>query len=209
MRLAPPAGLLGILGTSTRPAFTHYSAGPDGPTRVELSGKVLAQWAYKCANLLHEEGYGAGDTVHIDLAISWRALPWTLGAWLQDCTVIFHPGTPDVLITHEPTPGGTVIAVPRDPLALRFPDPLPSSILDGAADAAAQPDTAVAPSTAELDESIGIGPGGRRLLEPTTVPELVWGAVAQWRAGGSVLVVDPLITGEQRERILAQENIAS
>ncbi|HZK05388.1 MAG TPA: TIGR03089 family protein [Actinomycetaceae bacterium] len=220
------AELLTALGSSSRPAITYYAVGPDeteDPARVELSGKVLAQWAVKSANLFYEEGLEPGDIVVLDIPPSWRAVPWALGAWLQGCsiTIIPHDDASAVVTTRpERASGDVVIAVTEDPLALRFERDLPPGVLDGVADVAGQADFALQPALREplriavadagirfidLHEVIGVGPEGRSLIVPTTVWDLIRRSVAAWRAGGSVVVVDERLPLETRSRAAAQE----
>lgn len=210
--------LLASLATSSRPALTFYSdAG-----RVELSGKVLAQWAYKCANLLYEEGIGAGSSVRFDLDPSWRALPWALGTWLAGAGISFSSDGADVAVTdrpdshHEPL----VVALPADPLALEYGPSLPVGVLDGAADAAMQADLPLAPAHgheeqlalldddvtfAELFQSLQGGAGGRMLIEPINLENLIKTCAATWLAGGTAVVSTD---SSQRAAVIAQEGIA-
>jgi len=213
------------------PGPASPSASPDGaastsassPMRVELSGKVIAQWAYKCANLLWEEGYAEGDVLTLDVAPSWRAVPWALGAWLQGLTLSTLPAGGAVTVTDRPeeAEGDLVVALTPDPLALSWEGDLPAGVLDGAADVAGQADLPLGPvepggsSVAladagirfeDLFEVVGVGSAGRVLVEPTSTWDLVRRAVAAWRAGGAVVVVDGL-EGAVRERVLAQEGV--
>lgn len=62
-----------------QPRLTWY--GPNDE-RVELSGKVLANWVTKAANLLAEEGeVEPGSRVLLDVPVHWRALVWALATW--------------------------------------------------------------------------------------------------------------------------------
>jgi uncharacterized protein (TIGR03089 family) len=64
------------IAASPRPAVVDYAA--DG-RRVELSGRVLANWAAKTANLLEVEGQGPGARVLVDLPLDWMSLALALG----------------------------------------------------------------------------------------------------------------------------------
>ncbi|MFI7481084.1 TIGR03089 family protein [Kocuria sp. M1R5S2] len=67
------------LRSSTRPALLWYSA--DGE-RVELSGRVLDNWAAKTANLWVDElDLEAGDVVALGDEVHWRGLAVALGTW--------------------------------------------------------------------------------------------------------------------------------
>lgn len=62
-----------------QPRLTWY--GPDDE-RVELSGRVLANWVTKATNLLAEEGeVEPGSRVLLDVPAHWRALVWALATW--------------------------------------------------------------------------------------------------------------------------------
>lgn len=124
----------------TAPRITHYD--PSG--RIELSGRVLVNWAAKAANLLVEEfDTQPGEVVLIDLptghwrAVYWALASWTCGAhvvltdrrWPEDGAVdpadLFLPTpAPDVVITAAPArwadSGAQCVAVEPAALARRF-----------------------------------------------------------------------------------------
>ena len=61
---------------SAQPRLTWYGAEDE---RVELSGRVLANWVIKAANLLVEESdVEPGSRVSLDLPVHWRSLVWGL-----------------------------------------------------------------------------------------------------------------------------------
>lgn len=64
------------LAASPRPAVVDYAGGGD---RVELSGRVLANWGAKTANLVDSEGHGPEATVLVDLPLDWTSLAVLLG----------------------------------------------------------------------------------------------------------------------------------
>jgi uncharacterized protein (TIGR03089 family) len=115
-----PTGLLHALATSdpTRPRLTWYDDQP-GPTtgeRIELSGRVLATWAAKAANLLRDElDVGPGSVVVIDLPVHWRAAYWLFAAWSVGASVEtgICCGRPDVVVTDDPEvwPASPIVAV--------------------------------------------------------------------------------------------------
>ncbi len=62
-----------------QPRLTWY--GPEDE-RVELSGRVLANWVTKATNLLVEEGeVEPGSRVLLDVPVHWRALVWAMATW--------------------------------------------------------------------------------------------------------------------------------
>lgn len=61
---------------AAQPRLTWY--GPEDE-RVELSGRVLANWVTKATNLLVEESdVEPGSRVELDLSVHWRSLVWGL-----------------------------------------------------------------------------------------------------------------------------------
>lgn len=132
-----------------RPRVTWYGTGGE---RVELSGRVLANWVVKATNLLVDEAdAGPGRRVAVDLPVHWRTLVWSLATWTTgaEVTLGLPPGaeSADVLVTDRPDAGpgaseppGLVIAVPLPALALRYDGPLPAGVVDGAADLPRYPD---------------------------------------------------------------------
>lgn len=151
-----PATLLTTLTTrrAAAPALTWYGA--DGE-RVELSGRVLGNWATKAANLLLEEAdAGPGTWVHVDLPVHWRAVVWTLGSWLAGSAVVLaepgaadeaqHAAEADVVVTARPeqVPEGPdlVLAVALPALAMRWDgSALPGGVVDAAAELMSYGDT--------------------------------------------------------------------
>lgn len=138
----------------TRPRLTWYGHGGE---RVELSGRVLATWIAKTANLLVEEDVaGPGIRIGIDLPPHWRALVWTWATWLTGAEAVLadraEPADPrtrlDAVATDRPEPWAAmgpatpqaVLAVALPPLAVRWPGDLPPHVLDAAAAAMSQPD---------------------------------------------------------------------
>lgn len=71
--------LMDALRPSAHPALLWY--GQDGE-RVELSGRVLDNWAAKTANLWVDElDLQAGDVVALGDEVHWRSLAVALGTW--------------------------------------------------------------------------------------------------------------------------------
>jgi uncharacterized protein (TIGR03089 family) len=99
-----PADWFEAVAASPRPAVVDYASGPD---RVELSGRVLANWAAKTANLLDVEGLGADSTVAVDLPAGWQPLGVLLGAARAGVGVVFTPAgsatDADLVVTDGPS----------------------------------------------------------------------------------------------------------
>jgi uncharacterized protein (TIGR03089 family) len=78
-----------------RPRLTWYGA--DGE-RVELSGRVLDNWAVKTANLLVDElDVGPGCTVVLHLPQHWRTATWLLAVWSVGARAVVLADTDDPL----------------------------------------------------------------------------------------------------------------
>ncbi|GEO93434.1 TIGR03089 family protein [Kocuria flava] len=77
--------LVDTLRSSPRPALLWYGSGGE---RVELSGRVLENWAAKTANLWAEElDVVPGDAVTVGAQVHWRTVVAVLGAWLAGAAV--------------------------------------------------------------------------------------------------------------------------
>jgi len=83
--------VLGLLtgDEPNQPRLTWY--GPDDE-RVELSGRVLANWVTKATNLLVEEGeVEPGTRVLLDVPVHWRAIVWGLATWCAGGELVLPP----------------------------------------------------------------------------------------------------------------------
>lgn len=118
------------------PRVTYYddTDGPHSGERIELSGKVLANWVAKAGNLLLEEfDLSPGDRVEVDLpAEHWRTLYWALAAWAIGAVVVDADG--DVLITDRPRGNTTDQVVVTLAALARRGDDVPEGALDEAAE---------------------------------------------------------------------------
>lgn len=159
-----PSGLLTALRTehATSPRLIWYGPGNE---RVELSGRVLENWAAKTANLLVDElDAGPGTRVLLDLPPHWKSLVWALGAWSTGCTVV--PGVDrsgtakpsagstagstadghgiDVVVTDRPDQAPAApavqVAVALGAMAMAWPGQLPAGTLDYASEVRAHGD---------------------------------------------------------------------
>lgn len=106
-----------------RPRITFYEDTP-GPTmgeRIELSGKVLANWVNKAANALQEEfDIAPGSTVRLDLPPHWRSVYWALATWSVGATLVVgaprggaEPEDVDLLVTTDPEAAAAASAAER------------------------------------------------------------------------------------------------
>jgi len=102
-----PASVLAEILRSdpARPRVTFYED-TDGPTRgerIELSGKVLANWVAKAGNALQDEyDLGPGSVVRLSLPPHWRAVYWAFAIWSVGATVdLVGEMTPNLVICDD------------------------------------------------------------------------------------------------------------
>lgn len=202
------ARLVTTLQADARPRLTWYGAEGD---RVELTGRVLAQWVAKTSHLLLEEGeVGPGSRVQVLLGPDWRAPVFWLAAWYLGATVVTDddtdpPQRADVVVVPEGSRAPRATSMTVVVAAAALPDPvrdLPPGSVDYGAEVSGMPDQLPAPGPAtvlrlQLD-------GQRRvLLGPGTAAERV---AAVWASGGSVVLhtgLAPVVL----DRVVRQENV--
>lgn len=117
-----------------RPRVTFYDDSVNVGERIELSGKVLANWVSKAANLLQDE-FDAGPGTRISLRLPpahWRTVYWALATWSVGATVVAgldQDGAVDVVIGEEPVPTvSNVIVVTLAALARQHPGDVAGAI---------------------------------------------------------------------------------
>ncbi|WP_380167482.1 TIGR03089 family protein [Jannaschia sp. R86511] len=203
------ARLVASLQADPRPRLTWYG---EGGSRVELTGRVLAQWVAKTAHLLAEEAdVVPGSRVAVRLGADWRAPVLRLAAWYLGAQVDEASDdddrTPDVVVVREDDAdrearAGAVVVVVA---AAALPGPvrdLPAGAVDYGAEVSAQPDQPPAPGPATVLR-LALTDARRVLLGPERPPQH---AVAVWAGGGSVVLhtgLDP----QALQRVAAQENV--
>jgi uncharacterized protein (TIGR03089 family) len=178
------------------PRLTWY--GPDAE-RVELSGRVLANWVVKAANLLVSACSAApGSVVRLDLPAHWRLLVWTLGCWAAGAETRFdgERSGSEIVVTDRPErwlDGGAdeVVAVALAALARSWPTALPPGVIDGAAELMGQPDQPLFAAAPPPRAPVAADPEQRVLLmaeDPASLVERAWSV---WSQAGSVVLVTP------------------
>ncbi|WP_300342236.1 TIGR03089 family protein [Nesterenkonia sp.] len=104
-------GLLDLLAQRPAPAVIWYSGDGD---RVELSGRVLANWVTKLIGLFDQESeLSQGDAAVVDMPAHWKA-----------CAVSLALGAVGVEVTAAPADAGAALVVsdrPDEWLAGRLP----------------------------------------------------------------------------------------
>ncbi|GMA20317.1 TIGR03089 family protein [Arsenicicoccus piscis] len=138
------------------PRITCYDdlPGPTRGERIELSGRVLANWVAKAANALTSDfDIQPGDVVVLALPPHWRTVYWALAGWAVGASV--HVADP-ALGSDDPTlaiasvvvtdsvelaeAADAAIVVTLAALARSHPGALPSHAMDEAAELASYPD---------------------------------------------------------------------
>jgi uncharacterized protein (TIGR03089 family) len=201
-----------------RPRVTFYEDTP-GPTqgeRIELSGKVLANWISKAGNALQDEyDLGPGSVVRLALPPHWRALYWAFAVWSVGGTVDLARGAahvvdllicddPDAIAAElEPTPEDVVL-VTLAALARVHPGPVPAGAMDDARELATYGDQFAAGAEPAPDDLALITagehtayrsvvperdwPAGSRVSLAGDLPQVLESAVAAWAVDGSVVL---------------------
>ena len=207
MVLDPHSALASLVSSGPQPRLAWSN---DAGERLELSGRVTANWAVKIANLLLEEVEAEpGTRVLLDLPVHWRTAVWALGTWLTGAVVILPaPGAEvgevpdggvDVIVTTSPTEwagkADLVVAVALASLALRWPGELPASVLDGASDVAGYGDALGSVGTAsEQDAALRAGTvevsygGHLHHGVPDDLAALLLAAALSWARGEVVTI---------------------
>jgi uncharacterized protein (TIGR03089 family) len=232
-----PASVLAEILRSdpARPRVTFYedTAGPTRGERIELSGKVLANWVSKAGNALQDEyDLGPGSIIRLSLPPHWRALYWALAVWSVGGTVDCVGGpTADLLICDDPeriaaTPGLVdVVLVTLDALARVHEGPVPAQAMDEARDLATYGDQFAAAATPG-PEDLALITSVARTAYGRLVPQVDWPAntrvnlagdlaqvlestLAAWAVDGSVILArnGRRAGGEPQPARLASERV--
>jgi uncharacterized protein (TIGR03089 family) len=234
-----PASVLAEILRSdpARPRVTFYedTAGPTLGERIELSGKVLANWISKAGNAMQDEyDLGPGSIVRLALPPHWRALYWAFAVWSVGATVDCVGGpTADLLICDdtagtaaapEPRPDDIVL-VTLDALARAHKGPLPAGAMDEARELATYGDHFATAATPGPDDLALIAPGARTAYS-SVVPQAGWptstrvslagdlaqvleSTLAAWAVDGSVVLArnGRRAGGESHPARLASEHV--
>jgi len=187
-----------VRADATRPRVTFYDDAP-GPTRgerVELSGRVLANWVAKAGNALQEEYDAApGTLVRLDLpALHWRTAYWALAVWSVGATVSLVEGAADLTVTDDPQAGADGVVVTLAALARSHPGPLPAGAMDEARELATYGDQLVAWAEPEGGDPALVSDGGT-LDYASLVTEPGWPTGARVRVAGPAAVALPAMLG--------------
>jgi uncharacterized protein (TIGR03089 family) len=220
-----------------RPRVTFYEDTP-GPTqgeRIELSGKVLANWVSKAGNALQDEyDLGPGSVVRLCLPPHWRALYWALAVWSVGSTVdlagdpaaqLLICEDPDVVAATTRPAHQDAVLVTLAALARAHPGPVPAGAMDEARELATHGDQLTATADPAPDDLALVTDHARRTYQ-TVVPQRDWpadvrvslagdlaqvleSALAAWAVDGSVVLArhGRYAGGEPQPARLASEHV--
>lgn len=212
------AQLLDLLESRPQPAVVFYSS---DDTRVELSGRVLANWAVKLIGLFSEEyDLGQGDVVLLDTTPHWKAVAVLLAASAMGWEVaVVAAHNPEVIITDQPGAWigsqelgqAELAALSAGMLDESFEaatgEALPAWVLDISADTRQQPDQLMAP------------------LAPVTLPDTTvatsepvvltkWqqesaaALIGAWAHGGLAVLFEGEASGQRWEQMRRNEGLS-
>ncbi len=181
-----PAALLAELLASdaASPRVTCYddTPGPTAGERVELSGRVLANWVAKIGNLLQDEAdVGPGEVVALDLPAHWRAVAWAFGVWaVGGCVALGPVEGAAVTVSTDPdtaaagaADGGLGVLVTLPALARSAEGPVPAGVVDEAAQLPSYPDR-LEPAAVPDAADPALRGGGRTHAYAQVVPGPRW-----------------------------------
>jgi uncharacterized protein (TIGR03089 family) len=191
----PASVLADILRSDpARPRVTFYEDTP-GPTqgeRIELSGKVVANWISKAGNALQDEyDLGVGSTVRLVLPPHWRALYWAFAVWSVGGTVdCAGAKTSDLLICDDDAVASLaqpadVVLVTLAALARVHPSPVPPGAMDEARELATYADQFVALADPSPDD-LALVTEAEHTAYRSVVPQRDWSVGARVSLAGDL-----------------------
>jgi uncharacterized protein (TIGR03089 family) len=217
-----------------RVTFYEDTAGPTRGERIELSGKVLANWVSKAGNALQDEyAAGPGSVIRLCLPPHWRALYWALAVWSVGATVdLAGELRADLLICADPSLATTppapddVVLVTLDALARVHTGPVPAGAMDEARELATFGDQFAAIADPAPDDLALVSRSGPTQYEHVVVPRRDWptnprvsvagdltavleSSLAAWAVDGSVVLArnGQRAGGEAQPERLASERV--
>ncbi|TLP99516.1 hypothetical protein FEF26_02580 [Nesterenkonia salmonea] len=223
--------LLRFLDSRPQPALVYYdgSSAPRAESgRIELSGKVLVNWATKLIGLLTEEhDLSTDDVVLVDMAPHWKAAAVALAAGAVGAAVHMpredgDQSNPDLhlVVTDRPTEwvaneelgDAELAAVSLGMLDGSYQEAtgveLPAWVTDVSAEARQFPDQLLSPIPAvELPQSETV-PAKSTVLIRNWGPHSFTHMVGTWAAGGVVVLFHGAEGGEMWEQMLRNEGLS-
>ncbi len=199
------------------PRLTVYNEATGA--RMDFSAQTLDNWACKIANMLEEElELAPGDTIVIDVPVSWQAAVIALGALAARVNYEFTDDTevgPEVTFAspeRAPEHSGDVVVVNDDPFGRGVTETggeLPAGALDFGPTVRFYGDQYMGDAPA-LDEVVSI-PQEHRLLSTGWVDNATFNdaVLAPLAGGGSAVVVAGLTEAERLDVIADNEKVTS
>jgi uncharacterized protein (TIGR03089 family) len=225
------AELIDLLAARPQPALIYYdgSAAPDDPAaRIELSGRVLANWATKLIGLLADEhDLSPGDAVLVDMVPHWKAAVLALAAGALGAEVQLAGGDPDetktaqVLVASDRPmewvagnglADAELAAVSLGMLDDSFQDAtgqeIPPWVTDVSAEARQYPDQLLTPLPAVALPALRSRSANNALLLRQWDSESFPQMLGTWAVGGVVVLFHGPEGGESWARMLRNEGIS-
>jgi uncharacterized protein (TIGR03089 family) len=180
-----------------RVTFYEDTPGPTQGERIELSGKVMANWISKAGNALQDEyDLGPGSVVRLALPPHWRALYWAFAVWSVGATLdLVGEPTADLLICNDPdlagmlqTGTGDVVLVTLAALARINPGAIPAGAMDEAQELATYGDQFVA-RAAPAPHDLALITPSQHAAYSLVVPQRDWPAKARVSVAGDLAQV--------------------
>ncbi|NDK31011.1 TIGR03089 family protein [Nesterenkonia haasae] len=223
--------LLRLLDSRPQPALVYYdgsSASLEESARIELSGKVLANWANKLIGLFTEEhDLSTGDPVLVDMMPHWKAAAVALAAASAGAAVLFqhadaeppHPD-PRLVVTDRPMRWLTgdelgdaeLAAVSLGMVDASYQEAtgaeLPVWVTDVSAEARQFPDQLLTPIPTVALPSVEPAAGGGPLVIRRWDSHSLAHMVGTWAAGGVVVLFQGPEDGEMWEQMLRNEGLS-
>ena len=211
------AHLLDLLGSRPQPAVVFYSA---DDSRVELSGRVLANWAVKLIGLFSEEyDLSESDIVRLDTAQHWKAAAVLLAASAMGAEVSVEAvDGPELVITDRPGAWigsdelgqAELAALSAGMLDASFEEAtgeaLPAWVLDISADAPQQPDQLMAPLAPVTLPETGQAPS-EPLVLTRWQPSSSAAMIRTWAHGGLVVLFEGEASTQRWEQMRRNEGL--
>lgn len=209
--------LLALLGSRPQPALVFYGRDEE---RVELSGRVLANWAVKLIGLFDEEyDLGPAHQVLVDAAAHWKSAAVMLAASAMGAGIAVAPdGAAEVVVTDRPGAwigsaelgAAELAALSPGMLDSSFEDAtgeaIPAWVLDISADVRQQPDQLVTALPA-----VPLPDPGQDASQPLVLTGWDQDSPAQmsgtWARGGVVVLFQGEPGGAQWEQMRRNEGL--
>lgn len=224
--------LLDLLDSRPQPALVYYdghSAAEQESPRIELSGRVLANWSNKLTGLLLDEHDLSGyDSVLIDMSPHWKAAAVALAAGSIGAEVqMLSRGReaskrePSLIITDRPMTwidgdslrGSELAAFSLGMLDGSYQEAtgvdIPAWVTDISAEARQYPDQLLTPLPPVALPESGAAEPRRQLVLREWEADSFNDLLGTWAGGGVVVLFDGPEGGESWDQMLRNEGISA